>query len=151
MEVWQWTYLVPKCILVTSHLKVRRRPPWTLFPHKQEDGSQQLPKEIFWNKRWGNQAYNLIPACKHALMYIMVLILKFVLRQSSIRVHRSEDRREIWLLKEAFLSITTEQYREEPLIISAFSIIKATWKQNGIKLLHYKFVALVDLKPQFST
>lgn len=44
MEIWQGTYVVPKCILVTSHLRVRRSPVWTVFPHKQEDGSQQVMK-----------------------------------------------------------------------------------------------------------
>lgn len=44
MEVWQGTYVVPKFILVTSHLKARRRSAWAVFPHKQEDGSQLVIK-----------------------------------------------------------------------------------------------------------
>lgn len=45
MEVWQGTYMVPKFILVTSHLKARRRPVWAVFPHKQEPTGDKITSE----------------------------------------------------------------------------------------------------------
>lgn len=44
MEVCQGMYMVPEFIPVTSHLRVRRRPVWTVFPHKQEDERKRVVK-----------------------------------------------------------------------------------------------------------